>query len=124
MKKKFNYNTFLVLENAYADSQAFFDLKNELNKWIEIINGEIQANALDSNFNGERICDLLEQHKTVHEQIERRTNEYNTLYQKGKVLEDHAPSNERRKLATVVEDLRKTWEEMNQNDLKKYINKY
>lgn len=68
---------------------------------------------------GKQIRHLLEQHKAIHEQIQSKNNEFITLYQRGKALEDHAPPNERKKLSTATEDLRKKWEELNQNDLKK-----
>lgn len=54
----------------------------------------------------------------MHEQIQRKNNEYTLTYQRGKALEDHAPTGERKKIALAVEYLRKKWEELNQNDLK------
>lgn len=108
-----------ALTQALNEAQLFFGTRQQLMAWVDEQKrwmGERQAERAGT---GERIRELLGEHRTFAEGIRRRTQDYEDAWQRGRALEEYAPPMEKARLEQAREELREQWEQLAKMVLKR-----
>ncbi|KAF7636202.1 GAR domain-containing protein [Meloidogyne graminicola] len=108
-----------TLNISLDDSRLFFIAQQELIDWINE-----QFKLLDEKENeklgtGDRIRELLEEHRKLQDQINRRNGLYEETRLRGNMLSEHAPTTEKRKIELENDKLVNEWTELGKRILKR-----
>lgn len=110
------------LDVGYADAQLYFEARDELLAWVEASVEELKhkpSGAELTTIGGERLRELVEDHKHFQEQITRRRSHLEMTLLRGKALAERAPPHERKPIDAMNEALSQKWEELGNSSLKR-----
>lgn len=101
-----------ALSAALEEANAFFDACADLLRWMDEQRRWLKERETERNGTGERIREMLEEHRTFVGRMERRADAVEETRTRGKALEEHAPPGEKRTVEERNEELGGRWEEM------------
>ena len=108
-----------LLLNFQDEASLFFTSRQELLDWADEQQKWLASKEAEKTGTGERIRELLDEHKHLMEQIQRRNGLYEDTRLRGDILGEHAPAPEKRKIEEANEELRQEWTELSKKALKR-----
>lgn len=107
------------MSSLQGEASLFFNSRQELLDWANEHRKWLISKEAEKTGTGERIRELLDEHKHLMEQIQRRNGLYEDTRFRGDALGEHAPAPEKRQIEEANEQLRQEWTELSKKALKR-----